>query len=66
MLFNKETIAQFIKFCVVGGIGVVVNLGITYCFTEFFGIWYMASNFIGICFAVVSNFIGNKWWTFKC
>lgn len=61
----KKTLIQFVKFSIVGGIGVLINLGLTYALTQFFGLWYLYSNMIGIACAVVSNFAGNKFWTFQ-
>lgn len=61
----KEIAVKYIQFCIVGGIGVFINLGITYFLTEYLHIWYMISNFAGILVAVTSNFIGNYFWTFK-
>jgi hypothetical protein len=56
---------QFIQFAIIGGIGVFINLGITWGLTEYAAVHYMVSNFIGICVAMTCNFIGNKFWTFK-
>jgi len=65
MTWGKKELVQFIKFAIIGGIGVVINLGITYCFTEYFGVYYMISNCLGIIVAMSCNFVGNKVWTFK-
>ncbi|KYK37817.1 MAG: hypothetical protein AYK18_08930 [Theionarchaea archaeon DG-70] len=56
---------QFVKFCIVGSIGAVIHLGVLYCLTEFFSIWYMVSATLGFTAAVVNNFILNKYWTFQ-
>jgi dolichol-phosphate mannosyltransferase len=60
-----KVIKQFIQFAIIGGIGVFINLGITWALTEKLGIYYLISNFLGICVAMVCNFMGNKFWTFK-
>ena len=61
----KEIITKYIKFCIVGGIGVVINMGILWVLTEQFHLWYMLSNLIGIGVAMTSNFTLNFLWTFK-
>ena len=49
----------------VGGIGVLVNLGILYALKEYVGLWYLASSAISIYVSMTTNFILNKAWTFK-
>jgi dolichol-phosphate mannosyltransferase len=56
---------QFLKFCVVGGLGTIVNLVILYCFVEFFKFWYISSATIAFVIAATHNYILNKIWTFK-
>ena len=53
------------KFYLVGAIGVLINLGLLFSFTEFFGFWYMASYGIAIFASITSNFVLNRLWTFK-
>ncbi len=56
---------RFIKFGVVGGSGVVVNLGLLWVFTEIFGFFYIYSAVISIETSIISNFVLNEHWTFK-
>ena len=49
----------------VGGIGVLVNLGILYALKEYVGLWYLVSSAIAIYISMTTNFILNKAWTFK-
>lgn len=56
---------RFLKYCVVGSTGVVVNMTTLYFFTSVIGLHYMVSNFIGISAAVLSNFILNDQWTWR-
>ncbi len=54
----------FIKFCIVGASGVLVNLGI---FTALLGLGvnkYVASP-IAIECSIITNFLGNNYWTFR-
>ena len=56
--------AHFIRFCLVGGSGVIVNLGCFYGFQKagFFPLWASA---LAIEISILSNFILNDQWTFK-
>lgn len=56
--------AKFVKFCLVGGTGALLNFGITYGLTEWLGFWYMLSLFIATVIATVWNFTFNYYWTF--
>lgn len=55
---------QFIKFCVVGGSGVVVDFGITYIFKELLRVNKYIANSLGFICAATSNFFLNRLWTF--
>lgn len=54
---------RFLKFAVVGGIGVPINFGILYGLTET-GLHYVASAFIAIMVAMTVNYLLNHYWTF--
>ncbi len=56
---------KFLKFCIVGGIGVVINIGLLYTLTEYIGLFYLASSAIAIEISIISNFILNNFWTWK-
>jgi len=59
-----ESSEAFIEFCLVGASGVVVNLGI---FTALLGLGvnkFIASP-IAIQCSIISNFLGNNYWTFR-
>jgi putative flippase GtrA len=64
---------QFVKFCVVGGTGVVVNLAV---FNLTMLIWRLAAghdptaakylgNFLGFAVSVLTNYYLNRRWTFR-
>ena len=57
--------AQTIKYFLVGGIGVGVNLGLLYVLTDFLGIWYILSQGIAIAISITNNFFLHRYWTFK-
>ena len=48
--------AQTIKYFLVGGIGVAINLGLLYILTDFLGIWYILSQGIAIAVSITNNF----------
>ena len=56
---------RFFKFAVVGGSGVVVNLGLLWILTEFAGLFYLYSALISIEASIISNFMLNEHWTFR-
>lgn len=56
---------QFIKFCVVGGLGTLLNLFILFTSVEFFDLWYILAAAIAFIIVVTFNFTLNKYWTFK-
>lgn len=56
---------KFIRFCIVGGSGVIVNVGLLYLLTEFAGLYYLISSAIAIETSIITNFILNNYWTWK-
>ncbi|MFH1503724.1 MAG: glycosyltransferase family 2 protein [Candidatus Diapherotrites archaeon] len=62
--YIRKGIKEFFKFGIVGFVGTIINLGILYLFTEFFGIYYLLSAFFAFIIAMTNNFILNKIWTF--
>jgi len=61
---NKTTL-RYGQFFSVSLIAALLNLLFLYIFTEFFGLWYMYSQFISIVLTLMINFLGNKFWTYK-
>ena len=55
-------IAEFIKFCVVGGSGVGVDFGITYLLKEKARINKYIANSAGFVCAATTNYILNRIW----
>jgi dolichol-phosphate mannosyltransferase len=54
----------FIKFCLVGASGVLVNLGLFTAFLSL-GLNKFVASPIAIQCSIISNFLGNNYWTFK-
>jgi len=55
---------KMLKFLLVGGLGIGINLGLLAFFTEVTGLWYMLSAVLGILVATLWNFAMNNLWTF--
>jgi dolichol-phosphate mannosyltransferase len=56
---------EFIKFAVVGGSGVLVNMGFFYVFTRFAGIQIEFASPMAIEISILTNFLLNNAWTFR-
>jgi len=56
---------QAAKYYAVGASGVLVNLGLLFYLTEYVGLWYFLSYSLAISASITSNFILNKFWTFR-
>lgn len=57
-------IRQYIKFCIVGGIGIIPNY-FTYKILSSLGLWDEFSWFIGVLMGATSNYILNVLWVFN-
>lgn len=56
---------RLIKFSLVGGSGIIVNMGIFFILNEFFGLIYKISSIISIELAIINNYTWNSLWTWK-
>lgn len=56
---------RFIKFCLVGGSGVLVNFGLLWLLTEQAGFHYVLSAAIAIETSIITNFLLNNFVTFS-
>ena len=56
---------QFLKFCVVGATGVIVDFGLTYLLKEKLKLNKYVANSTGFICAATSNYIFNRIWTFQ-
>jgi dolichol-phosphate mannosyltransferase len=57
--------SRFIRFGIVGGTGVVVNIGFYALFHDLFRVKLMVASAMAFELSVISNFILNEYWTFK-
>lgn len=62
---QKRTFLQLIKFCLVGGSGMVWDMGITALTTELLGFDPRIGAVLGFLVAVVNNYLLNRIWTFQ-
>jgi dolichol-phosphate mannosyltransferase len=62
---GHQEIKRVVSFGVVGASGVIVNIGLLFAFTEWLGIWYVASSIISTEISILSNFNLNDLFTFR-
>jgi dolichol-phosphate mannosyltransferase len=58
-------ILRFVRFCIVGGSGVLINMGALWLLHVRLGFNLGRSSVIAISLAIVSNFLWNNFWTFQ-
>ncbi len=63
--WSQEIIRKFIKFGVVGFSGLFVDFGFTYLFKEKVMLQKYVANAIGFLLAATSNYMFNRYWTFR-
>ena len=61
---HRIEVVRFLKFCVVGIIGAVVDFGILNLAIQVFGLDKWLANTFSFSTAVVSNFLWNRFWTY--
>ena len=63
---SSPRIIQFIKFCLVGGSGVVVDMTVLFLLGDprCLGLGVTLSKIVAAEIALVNNFVWNEWWTF--
>ncbi len=64
-MLDKTLILKFLKFCVVGFSGMVVDFGVTWLCKEKFGWNKYVSNSLGFILAATNNYLWNRLWTFQ-
>ena len=63
--FEKAFILKFLRFCVVGVSGTVIDFGLTWLCKEKFHIPKFIANAIGFVVAATSNYFLNRIWTWQ-
>ena len=64
-LARRFPFARFLKFCVVGGTGVVVNYGVYLPLTRWAHVLAEYSLVASIAVSILTNFLLNEAWTFR-
>lgn len=64
-MIDRMVILKFIKFCIVGFSGMVIDFSITWLLKEKVRINKYIANSAGFIFAATSNYIWNRFWTFQ-
>jgi dolichol-phosphate mannosyltransferase len=62
---NSKKLEEFIKFAIVGGSGVLVNMGLLFILTRFLSVRLEIASPIAIEVSILTNFTLNNLWTFK-
>ena len=62
---DKGKLEEFIKFALVGGSGVVVNMGLLFLLTRLLSVRLEIASPIAIEVSILTNFTLNNLWTFK-
>lgn len=57
--------SRIMKYYVVGVLGVLLGWTQVYIYTEYLGLWYMLSSFIGTVVVMTSTFIVREKWVWK-
>lgn len=61
---SENTLIQFFRFCVVGTVATVVDMGGFYILNENFGIHYLVSNIFSFICGLLTNFMLSYIWVF--
>jgi putative flippase GtrA len=68
-IFGWENTKQFVKFCLVGTLNTGVDFGIYLALTRLTSFWswhVVAASAVSFSVAVLSSFVLNTFWTFRC
>ncbi len=62
---QTEKLEEFLKFAIVGGSGVIVNMGCFFLITRYAGLKIEYASPIAIEISILTNFFLNNIWTFR-
>lgn len=65
MKIKSKRLEELIKFGIVGGSGVLVNMGLLFILTRYLSVRLEIASAIAIEVSILSNFFLNNLWTFK-
>ena len=60
----QREFTRFVKFCVVGAIGALVDFGSFNLLAMVLGLWTIPASALSFVAAVTSNFLWNRYWTY--
>lgn len=63
--YTQNRFKRFFSFQCISIVGLIINIGILYFLTDFFGIYYLVSNLIGIVIVFFWNYLMNRHVTWK-
>jgi putative flippase GtrA len=64
ILTNPKERSRFLRFAVVGGIGMVVDFGVANLLVNVFSAPLVVAGTVSFACAILSNFIWNRYWTY--
>ncbi|MCX5999164.1 MAG: GtrA family protein [Chloroflexi bacterium] len=64
-MVHKKELRRFVKFCIVGGSGVIVNEGLLWLLHDMAGFFLYPSSIIAIEASIWNNFTWHELWTFR-
>ena len=64
LMRRKGELTRFLKYCLVGAGGVIVNMGLLWLLTEVGGLYYLVSAAFSIEASIITNFALNDFFTF--
>jgi putative flippase GtrA len=56
---------RFIKYCIIGASGVLLDFLVFYILNKIFGVYYQVANFISVSCGITNNFLLNARFNFK-
>lgn len=63
--WRKGELMRFLKYCIIGATGIVVNTAILFFFTGILGVYYLLSSAAAYEVSIITNFVLNDRWTFR-
>ena len=64
-VFSKKELKRFIKYCIIGITGIIVNTTVLFVFTDKLSMFYLLSSAMAYEISIITNFILNDIWTFN-
>lgn len=64
-LLRRQNWVQLVQFCVVGGVGYLINLGVYKLLVHEVDVHYLVAATISFAVAVTNNYLLNRLWTFR-